>query len=252
MYEFKKTKADNARLIAEQLSLKTQFKEKSRGESDDIILLRTHLESTQRREFEAKLELKALQTELNNIKHQASVAERLKAQSDNEKAGALDQLQLTTTQIEQTLQQLNQSQHELVLSQQANLHLEKRDKELRHAISRVRQLVDELASENADLKKNNEGHVNKLTERERKINELENLFTSTLAERDTAIKEARQLKLSEEQWRDSEDKMMFQMDTLGKSRDCARLEKEKLRLKLDKMAGTSFQCFSVKHYFSRH
>ncbi len=52
--------------------------------------------------------------------------------------------------------QLESAQKRDSYAKKANITLKKRDKELRNSVSRVRELVESLASENASLKEKNE------------------------------------------------------------------------------------------------
>eukprot|EP00804_Cyclotella_cryptica_P011248 CCRYP_007741-RA/>CCRYP_007741-RA protein AED:0.15 eAED:0.15 QI:74/1/1/1/1/1/3/225/980 len=242
-YELKHLKEENTRLKSEQ-SYVHRLLEKSKRESDELRLIRLQLKTAQQNTVECNAELKAteerlvlieresreLRIQLEKAQHRADKAEKAIIASDCERVNSQEQ-------ANQDLRQLRQTQKELSSLKQANLILQKRDHELRESVSRVRELVDGLASENANLKEKNESYCRMLSEREDRGRELENLFKSAMVERDAAIIEAKQSKASLLRSKESTEKMQCQIDALTKAKEVALIEKERLSVRLDKMAA---------------
>ena len=124
-------------------------------------------------------------------------------------------------------------------AEEANAALTKRDTELRESVSRVKELVDSLASENALLKKKNDSYKRELSDRETRGRELENLYRSAMNERDSALQEAKESKTKLHRLNESTEMMRGQFETLNEEKDKADLERINMSNRLDKMAGTA-------------
>jgi chromosome segregation ATPase len=241
--EVKRLKEENTKLISEQSYFRRLLERNSKVD-DELRLMRLQLKTAQQNLVECDSELKAKEERLNlyereshelrvkveSAQQRAVKAEKAIVDSDCERVNSREQ-------ANQTLRQLRQTQKELSSLKQANLTLQKRDSELRESVSRVRELVDGLASENANLKEKNENYCRMLSERENRGRELENLFKSVMAERDAAVLETKQSKASLLRLKESKEKMQCRIDSLTKAKEIALIDKERMSVRLDKMAG---------------
>lgn len=243
-HELKCLKEENTKLKSEQ-SYFRRLLERNNNDADELRLMRLQLKTAQQNLVECNGELKAKEERLNLYERESHEL-RIKVESAQQRATQAEKAIVdcncervnSREQANQTLRKLRQTQKELNALKQANLALQKRDSELRESVSRVRELVDGLASENSNLKEKSENYCRMLSERENRGRELENLFKSAMAERDAAVLEAKQLKASLLRSKESKEKMQCQIDSLTKAKEIALIDKERMNVRLDKMAGT--------------
>jgi chromosome segregation ATPase len=194
-------KAENARLISEQRYLK-QLAEKA---------------ETGRRDFSMQLEI----SKQRLIKSEAALAK-----AENERSESVEQLNAANSKIKENIVLLSETKKELTVLQRANANLEKRDTELRGSVVRIRELVDELTHENADLKTKNEGC-------QRAIDSLENRTW----ELESHLNESNELKIRHRQLNEAHDRLMQEFKIASNERENAIYEKEKVKRRLDSIAG---------------
>jgi chromosome segregation ATPase len=208
IYELQCIKEENSSLKSELSCMKRQVLANNK-ESDELRLLRMQLKSAKQSIAECDAELRQ--------------REEMTKHADIETQKLRDQLERT---------------HQRTIdAEKANVSLTKRDKELRESVSRVRELVDSLASENANLKEKNDSYRRKLSERDTRSRELENLFRSAMNERDTALRQLKESTAALRELKESTEKMKYKFESLNKAKDNADLERENMCLRLDKMAG---------------
>eukprot|EP01082_Thalassiosira_pseudonana_P001518 g1452.t1 g1452 contig10:2120624-2124621(-) len=194
-------KAENARLISEQRYLK-QLAEKA---------------ETGRRDFSMQLEI----SKQRLIKSEAALAK-----AENERSESVEQLNAANSKIKENIVLLSETKKELTVLQRANANLEKRDTELRGSVVRIRELVDELTHENADLKTKNECC-------QRAIDSLENRTW----ELESHLNESNELKIRHRQLNEAHDRLMQEFKIASNERENAIYEKEKVKRRLDSIAG---------------
>lgn len=194
-------KAENERLISEQRYLK-QLAEKA---------------ETGRRDFSMQLEISKQRV----IKSEAALAK-----AENERSESVEQLNAANSKIKENIVLLSETKKELTVLQRANANLEKRDTELRGSVVRIRELVDELTHENADLKIKNEGC-------QRTIDSLENRTW----ELESHLNESNELKIRHRQLNEAHDRLMQEFKITSNERENAIYEKEKIKRRLDSIAG---------------
>ena len=68
-----------------------------------------------------------------------------------------------------------------------------------------------------------------------------------MAERDSAVSEANEVKLTFCELKEANKTMQSQYESLTEARNLALLDKEKISLKMDKMAGALLQCYLLIH-----
>lgn len=207
-YEVQAIKEENAALKSEVSCLKRQASFKNQ-DSDELRLLRMQLKSAKETIAECDDEIRRNNLSLRNV----------------------------DAETQELRSHLEVAQQRAKDAEKANIALTKRDKDLRESVSKVRQLVDSLASENANLKEKIDGYKRKLSERDTRGRELENLFRSAMNERDNAAKEAKDSKTALRQLKQSSEKMKYQIEELKKAKNTADFERENMSLRLDKMAG---------------
>ncbi|KAL7519200.1 hypothetical protein ACHAWX_003989 [Stephanocyclus meneghinianus] len=242
-HELKCLKEENTKLKSEQ-SYFRRLLERNNNDADELRLMRLQLKTAQQNLVECNGELKAKEERLNLYERESHEL-RIKVESAQQRATKAEKAIVdcncervnSREQANQTLRKLRQTQKELNSLKQANLALQKRDSELRESVSRVRELVDGLASENSNLKEKSENYCRMLSERENRGRELENLFKSAIAERDAAVLEAKQLKASLLRSKESKEKMQCQIDSLTKAKEIALIDRERMNVRLDKMAA---------------
>jgi chromosome segregation ATPase len=209
-YELQNVKEENSALKSEISFLKRQVVLANKG-SDEVCLLRMQLKSAKQTIDECDIELKQKN---DAVKYAETRSHELRAKMERYEQRAKD-------------------------AEKANAALTMRDKELRDSVSRVRELVENLASENANLKEKISDYKRKLAERDTRSRELDNLFKSAMNERDAAVSEAKMSKASLHKLKESTDQLQHQFEKLNKERNNADRERETMCLRLDKMAGTS-------------
>ncbi|KAL3792726.1 hypothetical protein ACHAWO_002331 [Cyclotella atomus] len=207
-HELQALNEENSALKSEVPFLKRQVVLNNQG-SDEMRLLRMQLKSAKQTIAECDSELRQKN---DAIKHARTESHELRAMVDRYEKRVKD-------------------------AEKANVALTVRDKELRDSVSRVRELVESLASENACLKEKISDYKRKLAERDTRGRELDHLFKSAMNERDAAMNEAKLSKASLHQLKESTDKMQRQFEKLNKEKSSADLERETMCLRLDKMAA---------------
>jgi chromosome segregation ATPase len=221
-------KEENMKLKSEQFYMKRRI-EKTDKEADELRLGRIQLKMAQRAAAESSEALRSTEERMERMEK-----ETYELRTKLEKAL---QCAAKAEKANNTEQQLRQTQKELSSVKQANITLQRRDKDLRESVSRVRELVDGLASENANLKERNEGYDRKMSEQESRNRELESLVKTLMVERDFAIRKANEVKITFRELKESNKKMQSQFDSLTEARNIALHDKEKTSLKMDQMAG---------------
>ena len=209
IYDIQYIKEENAALVSEVSYLKRQAVFKKQESDDELRLLRMQLQS----------------------------AKQTIADSDNEMMMKEKLLKHNETESQDALRQLEKARQQVNAVRKENEALTKRDKELRASVSRVRELVDNLASENANLKEKIDGYKRKLSECDSRGRELDHLFRSAMNERDTAVKESKASKTALHQFKETTKKMTTDFESLREAKNTADLERDNMKLKLDKMAG---------------
>ena len=208
-YDAQYIKEENAALVSEVSYLKRQAVFKKQETDDELRLLRTQLQS----------------------------AKQTIADCDNEMMMKEKLFKQKQTESQDALRQLEKARQQVKVSQKENEALTKRDKELRASVSRVRELVDNLASENANLKEKLDSYKRKISDCENRGRELDHLFRSAMTERDTAVKETKASKTALHQFKETTKKMRTDFESLKEAKYTVDLERENMKLKLDKMAG---------------
>jgi chromosome segregation ATPase len=175
--------------------------------------------------------------ELRLLRMQLKSAKQSIAECDAELRQREEMTKHADIETQKLRDQLERTHQRTIDAEKANVSLTKRDKELRESVSRVRELVDSLASENANLKEKNDSYRRKLSERDTRSRELENLFRSAMNERDTALRQLKESTAALRELKESTEKMKYKFESLNKAKDNADLERENMCLRLDKMAG---------------
>ncbi len=210
-------KSENLRLKAERRHLCDKI------QKDDENAMRSANLRRELKETVEKLQLQ-LQRATDDLRKSEDNRQHLLSQIDAKNA-MISEAEIKTKSLLIDLNELRRSNNDLA----------RNEKELRDSIARSENLLRDLTSENSELKEKNDSFQRTNLHLEKQSKELEELLSSALNERDTASNEMTRFKRMSEELEAANDILKDDLRILSNLRDGALYEREKMRLKHDKL-----------------